>query len=339
MEDLTSGASNAPSESISTPEVETSAPASTAREAIERAFQSVNGEEAKPSTVERARDEAGRFAPKQADKPAEVAPVAQDGQQQTQAPETPATVAPPPQRFAKFAQEAWAQAPETVRAEVIRMEAELTKGLNEYQQRWEPLKQFDEMAKAGGTTLDQALSAYVNMENLLRSDPVRGLVEICHNAGIDPAQVGQILAGQQPTGGASPEVAALKAEIANLKQELQGVGQTISQRDTLAQVEAFAKDKPRFDELSETIAEMLSTGFAKNLQDAYEKAERLNPAPAPAVTIPTAAPKTPDPAQTQKKASLSITGSPASGSNPGSRKPAGSPREALENALAQMGLR
>lgn len=343
MEDLTSTASNAVSEGVSTPveAVSTPSPAPSAREAIERAFQAVD--EGKPSGSDRARDEAGRFA-KQAAQPQEaVKPVAKV-QTPVQAPETPATSVQPPQRFVKMAQEAWAQVPEVVRSEVARMEQELTKGLNEYQTRWEPLKPFDEMARQGGTSLPEALERYTAMENMLQADPVRGVVTLCQNLGVDPALMAQALtqavSGQQPTGGASPEVASLKAEIQRLQDQINGVGQTITKRDVQAQVEAFAKDKPRFDELSGTIAEMLQTGFAKDLQDAYDKAERLNPAQSPAPAIepaPMAETPAPPQAQTPKKASLTITGSPASGSNPGSRKPAGSIREALQTAFSQVG--
>lgn len=319
------------SDSVSTPEVENSAPAPSTREAIERAMQSVGD-----APTGRARDEAGRFA---ANTPAEGAAVATDPAQVVAAPDVVPQVPQPPARFAKAAQEAWAQAPEAIRTEVIRLEAELTQGIEKYKgaaEAFEPLRRFDEMARQGGTTLDQALSAYTNMENMIRQDPVAGFMEVCRNAGIDPVQMGQALAGQQPSGGASPEVASLKAEIASLRNEINGVGQTLSQRDVMSQVESFAKDNPRFDELSGHISEMLSTGYAKTLQDAYEKAERLQPAPAPEPAL-AAVPKTPDPAQTHK-ASLSITGSPANGSNPGSRKPAGSTREALTNAFAQVGL-
>lgn len=360
MDDLASGASNAPtSEPVSAPETGAAAPST--REALERAFASVDtggdtGAEApavvdKPAS-ERARDESGRFAKadRPADAPAKTPAAAQDGEQPAAAPEAAATVAAPPQRFAKAAQEAWAQAPEAVRAEVVRMEAELTKGLNEYRQRFEPIKQFDEMARAGGTTLDKALSAYVGMENLIRRDPVQGMLAICQNAGLDPVKVAQALVGRtggQPAqagegGEADPRdahIAELRREIQRLGGAVNSVGQTVAQqrqqeamRQVTSEVESFAKDHPRFDELADDIAEMLSTRYAKDLHDAYVKADRLRPAAAAA-----SAPPAPQRAQTPK-AALSITGSPAGGSNPASRKPAGSAREALNNAFAQVGL-
>ena len=334
MDIETSAPSDGGHESISTPVDSTPAPIASTRDALVKAFDTVNRDTPAAPIDSGNRGPDGRFTSK-----APVEPLA--GNEPARPAAEPAQAAPvapsiaAPQRFAKAAQDAWAQAPEPVRAEVARMEAELTRGIQEHQQRWEPLKRFDEMARSGGTTLDAALSSYVNMENMLRADPVRGMVELCKNMGVDPVQMAQALAGQQSSGGTSPEFAAMKAELEAMRAELSGVGRSFTERDTIAQVESFAKNNPRFDELSGDIAEMLRTGYAKDLPDAYAKAERLNPAP---VQPAQAAPAKPAPEAQTRKASLSITGSPASGSNPSSRKPAGSTREALASAFAQVGL-
>ena len=316
-------------------------------DALSKAFDTVNQSteqtQAQPATEGPTRGPDGKFAAKAAETPAEPA-------QTTEAPQPPATAVAPPARFVKAAQEAWAQAPEIVRAEVARMEQELTQGLQKYKESaeaFEPLREFDAMAKQGGTTLPQALSAYVGMENLLRSDPVKGMVAVCQNLGIDPAQMAQALAGQQSNGGAAPEVASLRAEIAALKQELSGVAgkyQEIELRPVAQQVEEFASKNPLFnyvaDDIAKTIAAQKAAGQKPDLEAAYQAAIALHPTLA-ALAAQTAAPAaptptTPDPAQT-RKASLSITGSP-SVSNTSTRKPAGSTREALDSAFASVGL-
>ena len=337
------------------------APASTAREALERAFSSVKdsaGDAASPAKPGAQRDESGRFAAKAPAQPDAAAPAAPTA-------DKPASLATPdaaaaatlvaPTRFAKAAQDAWAQTPDAVRVETERAIHELTQGLDKYKgaaEAFEPLRRFDEMAKSGGTTLPAAVEAYVNMENLLRTNPVEGLREVCKNIGVDPAAMAALLAGKQPDGTAAPagdnsEVAALKAELAQLKNELGGVGKTLQEQQMeriRSNVDTFAAANPRFDELSDTIAEMLRTGFAKDLPDAYGKAERLHPAAAAPVTAgqtaqaaPATTPATDPAAQTRAKAALTITGSPTAGSNPSTRKPAGSPREALAAAFAQVG--
>jgi flagellar hook-basal body complex protein FliE len=346
MSELESAASDAaPETAVETqataPQIETATPQSEApskstREALERAFSKVDGQP---------RDEVGKWTKEQADAKANKAIA--DAKEALGTPAAPgaavvpegqpaATAAPsvePPARLSPEAKAAWAATPPAVQADINRAFTEMTKGIEQYQQRFAPLKEFDDMARAGGTTLDTALRNYVGIENLLRADPVKGFVALSQNMGLDPVQVGQALLGQPSQGGSAPNEAALLNRIAQLEQQITGVSQTFQQRETEAKVEAFAAANPRFDELSEIMTEMLRTGFAKDLADAYAKADRLQPAPAPAA--PQVAPARP---QTPAKPSLQITGSPNTGSDPATRPHAGSPRDAVRNALSQVGL-
>lgn len=342
MEDV----QNAPSNGVSDTALPEANAVPSISDALTKAFETVE----RPSEQQEATPDAGqprapdgKFAPKAAETPA-------DGQEAVTAPVAQPTPATPPARFVPAAKEAWAQAPEVIRSEVARMEAELTQGLQKYKESadaFEPLRQFDAMAKQGGTTLHDAVGAYVSMENLLRSDPVKGMVQVCQNLGIDPAQMAQALAGQQTSGGAAPEVASLKAEIAALRQELTGVAQgyqEIEMRPVKAQVEEFAAKNPLFnyvaDDVITKIQEQKAAGRKPDIAEAYQAALSLHPhlAATVAQTAAPAAPATPtpDPAQT-RRASLSITGSP-SVSNTSTRKPAGSTREALDLAFAATGL-
>lgn len=311
-------------------------PSASSAEAIRRAFDKVSG--ALP------RDEQGKFSTKSAE-PVQIGgdakPVEQaaDGKQDAPAVEKPAKIETPPApaadapaRFSPEAKIAWAQAPEPVKAEVNRALAELTTGLEGYQAKLAPLKQFDEMAQAGGTTLPEALSKYVNMENMLRADPVRGMAEVCRNLGVDPRQMAEALAGFDPST-ARPVQTGPAPEIARLEQQVSELKRSIEEKQVIATLDAFATKAPRFNELADSMAEMLTTGYAKTLEDAYDKATRLHPPPAdpaPKATIPVPAPQT-------RKEPLQISGSP-SGSNPASRHPAGSAREALERAFGQVRL-
>ncbi|MFG1340375.1 hypothetical protein [Xanthobacter autotrophicus] len=341
---------NAPSDGVvEATAIATTVPAATeapappsARDALDKAFETVFDE--KPAT---GRDEAGRFAAKTK---------AEGSADPEGTPELPPGAEPAPkplmapQRFSKAAQDAWAQAPEPVRAETERAITELTQGLEKYKgsaEAFEPVRRFDEMAKASGTTLDQALERYVGIEQALRKDFVGGLAAICRNYGLDPRAVAQHLAGAPQQGGQSPEVASLKAEIAELKRNVGGVSQSFAERDALAKIEAFAASAPEFESVSETVAKLLKSGYAADLQGAYDAAIRLNPEVAARIEAAKAAkqspaapaaPPTPDqPSAHTRKAGLSISGSP-SGSNPGSRKPAGTTREALDRAFSQIGL-
>lgn len=323
-------------------------PASSAREAVERAIAKVRAqpdeskETEKPSRV---RDEAtGKFAKADA-KPEAKQPV------QQQAVDPASTLKAPP-RFAKAAQDAWAQTPEPVRQEVERALNELTQGHQKYKESaeaFEPIRKFHNMAMQSGTTLEKALTAFVGIETAWRQNPAQGFVAVCQNMGVDTRQmlqaVAQGLQGQPTQVQSSQEVLALRQQLAQFEQKFGTLEKTFTetqqqtkQHDAEKTVEAFAKDHTHFDEVADSIADMLDTGFAKDLPDAYAKAIRLNPEVLAKIEQEKNTAK-PDPAHTREKAAKSITGSPSSGSTPEARKPAGSSREAVSNAFAQLGIR
>ncbi|MEM9523127.1 MAG: hypothetical protein AAF982_03900, partial [Pseudomonadota bacterium] len=76
---------------------------------------------------------------------------------------------------------------------------------------------------------------------------------------------------------------------------------------------------------------LLETGYASDLRDAYDKADRLNPAPHPAAS---AAP--PPPVQTRP--ALSITGAPGAGSDPDARRASKTRSEAIARGFSRAGL-
>jgi hypothetical protein len=163
---------------------------------------------------------------------------------------TPADVVqPPPKRFSAAAKEAWASVPETVRAEVLRLEAELTAGLKMHQaaaERDADLAGFHARAAKGGIALKDSLSAYVNLEDLLRSDPDKGLEVIFQNIGISSREWAMKLVGQ------TPDVDATTQEVLE-----------------------FAAAHPRFEELADDICFFIESGRADDLAEAYSLAERF----------------------------------------------------------------
>lgn len=332
------------------PQSEAEKPAISAREAVERAFAKVQSEPEKQTELEKKlrnpnRDQpTGKFtsAPKVDTKPdaATIQPVQE---------------IKPPSRFAKPAQDAWAATPEPVRQEVERALGELQQGIEKYKQgaeAFEPVRKYHDMATQSGTTLEKALDAYVGIETTWRSNPAAGFMAVCQNMQVDPGQMLQAIAhglqGKQLPRGDSPEVAGLKQQLAQFEQKFGTLEKSITESQQSAKQQAaqtavneFASKNPHFDEVADTVAELLEakrpdgTPFVKDLPDAYAKALRLNPEVAAKVE----ADKKPahDPAQTREKAAKSITGSPSTGSIPDSRKPAGSIRDALTNALSQVG--
>lgn len=305
--------------------------------------------DAKPA--ERAAD--GKFAPKAAD--AQAQPVA-DAQPPAQD-KTPADPGKPniheaPARFDAAAKTEWANAPESVKGAVHRTIRELETGIEEHRQRYEPIRQYDEMAKQNQTDLPSALERYVSMDRLLSQDLASGLDSIIRDKTGGQAGLREFVAqltGQQPDQAQSRQDATmheLRQEIAGLKSQLTGVSGHIRQQTTEninQQVASFSAGKPDFDALSSKIAEHIGKGLGLDAayqaarQEAEEMARSLGFVPSAQVSQPLSpAPSLPPLKPAGQK---SVHGAPATGSDPASQKkaPASSIREALERAKARVG--
>lgn len=272
-------------------------------------------------------------------------PKSQDGQQGAEkAPETAETkpqgktpLSEPPARFSADAKAAWKEAPEALRGEMRRAIGELERGIAAKDETLRPLKPFMDMAQQSNVQLHEVMQNYVRMEQTLARDPRAGIEAIANNFGMTFDQFLGQLTGQQPEQGKDAhdrEILALWQENQRLEQRLNGLDQNFNQQreqSVMSDVQRFAAEHPRFDELAPEIARLIETGYASDLSDAYEKAERLNPAPAQA------APPPPPAASAQTRQRQSVTGAPGSGSNPAFR-PSTNRSEAIQRAFQRSGL-
>lgn len=297
------------------------------------------------------RDDKGRFKAKEAT--AETGPQPEAQPKDEKQPEAPKPGLDAPSRFSVDAKAAWATVPDSVKGEVNRAIREMEGGLSQYKQVVEPLKPFIEMANKHDTTVHDALARYTSLDMALASQDSKSkfgaIQELIEYAGLSPKEYAALVMGQQPDQAQAQDAATireLRNEISGLKQQIGGVTTSIQQRreaEVKASVEAFAKEHTRLSEpeFAQSVTRLIETGMAKDLESAYDMAERLNPAPVvetqqqPAASS-VATPK-PQPDQT-RKGTLSIAGAPASGSNPVTRKPPVSARDALDRAFAGVGI-
>lgn len=296
--------------------------------------------------VARARAEDGKFAPRtpatgEAVQAKEAAP-APDTQQKSTSPHREA-----PARFSADAKAAWEAAPDSIKAETHRALTELEEGHKKYKEnaeRYEKVREFDELARKNGREgVHESLKQVVELEKAFERSPIEGFQKVADHFGISLRAVATHILGQDPNSTATQQdqtIRALQAKLEKLEGSLGTVTKTFEQQKTnevLAQVDAFAKEHPRFDELYEDIAFFLTSGRTSDLAEAYTLAERLNPAPASSASTP-AEPVPASPAQLNPAGSKSISGAPSTGSNPPERKgPIPSSREALRRAMAQAG--
>lgn len=331
-----------------------------ARDAIDRAFasleqgdtQEADAAAAAPAQkAERDRNPDGTFAPKkdmaQAD-PAKAEATATEAPKADAAADTAADDAPA--RFSADAKAAWKDAPPAIKGEVKRALSELEGGLNQYRERLAPyqgLEQFAQLASQGGKNLATVMQNYYGAEQMLRQNPAQGVAHILSNLGISPQEVAAAILQVEPNQQAAQSdrtIYELRQQVQQLQQQVGTVAQTFEQQqaaEAMLMIEQFKANKPRFDELREDMQFFVAHGKASTLDEAYALAERLNPAPQvtpPPASAPATAAPSPIPAAQTRKAALSVTGAPASGSNPTTRKAPSSARGAIDNAFASLGL-
>ena len=258
---------------------------------------------------------------------AEAAPVVAEA-------EPTQTVRPPP-GWSPASKVAFDGLPESVKADIVKREAEVNQGfakLSEYK----PIEKYVDMAKQGGTTLDRALEAYTGIETLLRKDVFAGVEQVLKNVGVNPVAFAQAYLNRN--GGAPQKGAPGDQPVVHQPQQIDPtaiVNQAVSairaeqqHKEMQSEIVKFAADpKNRFYEnVKPAMAQILQAGLATNLQDAYDKACRLDPTVAPLINQPPAivnqvAVKAAVATQARQAAKATI-GSPSSGNQGGKPTPA-----------------
>lgn len=314
-----------------------------------------------------ARDPGGKFTPKDA-KPAADGKPAEPVKPAAAAAEAAPAAKPPaaapatrtftaPERFSNDAKAVWDTAPEPVRAEVDRMHREMTAGIEKHRvgaEKFDRIRSFDEMATKGGTDLHTALTRYTNLEGLLRSNPMKGLEEVCSNIGVSLRQVAEIVLGQAPDqerAQSDQTNRELRQKIERLEQQVGGVvDNTRRQAESSLEhhITSWVGDWPHFEVFAPHIAQEMQAG-ATDLDAAYEAVLQKHPslaalarkaaaaAPAADAVKPAASAAAPDLTAQTDKGSKSIKGAPGPGSEPAARPRSNSIREALKRAAARAG--
>jgi hypothetical protein len=321
----------------------------TPRGSIDRAFEAIDVLEGEPESIGRKSNTQNDVDTKpdgsaeRTDAPTDKKGTKLQNSEQTTSPNIDVA----PNRFSADAKEGWKNAPQSVRAEIHRMERELEAGIVKYKgdaEAFGEYRPFAEKLKQTGQKFDEVVGYYTGMEDLLATDPMRGLDHICRNLGTTLKDISAMVSGQTPdqsTRNQDAVINDLHNQVRSLQMQIGGVSETITgqaEQATLEQLNQFVDSHPRFDELAGDIAFFLGNGRAADLAGAYELAERLNPSPTNPATqaVQSVVPIT-DPAHT-RKSNLSVDGAPGSGSNPVNRKPPETARAAIDSAFATMGI-
>ena len=204
----------------------------------------------------------------------------------------PAPLLEPPKTWRKEAVAHWQTLPEVARAEILKREDDIFKGLEQYR----------ELAGVG-RNFQQALSPFQDTLRQYNVDPVQqvaGLMQAHITLATGTAEqkhalfsrlaadygvnLAQLAAAADPSNApfVDPAVQALQSNLQSLQSRLDAAErdrQLTLQRDYEKQIEAFSADpaNAHFQEVVNDMAVLLEKGVVKTLSEAYEKAVWANP--------------------------------------------------------------
>ncbi len=267
------------------------APAPSLRETLEAAARDAGGET--PQDGDRPRDASGRFVPKadgNAQEPGVVsatAPAKSSASPSPAAtPDTPAapSTAPagPPPGWASEAKALYPSLPPAIQAAVVKRESEVNAGFAQYAQAKQELERVIAPRRqhyaADGISDVQAIDNIWQWFEALKNSPQQAMPALAQMFGYDLSTVSP--GAPQSSSQVDPEVAALKAEVAQLRGESRKVYSSVEEFHTAqrrAELDAFAQGKPHFEKVRVTMGRLMQAGVATGLDDAYQKAVALDP--------------------------------------------------------------
>lgn len=226
----------------------------------------------------RSRDESGRF--KKADQTAntEVSdePSEQEENEQPQ-------VRSRPSSWKKDYEEDWGKIDSRLQEYILQREADFAKGVSTYKSQWDmaapimdAIGQFAPMLQQNNADPAQWIQSLGNAhQTLVYGSPDQKLqmfAQLANDYGINL----NALTGEQ---GYDPQFSTLAQELGQIKnqwQQFQQMQEKQEQQVLQSEIETFKHDKPYFEDVRETMAGLLQSGVANDLQDAYDKAIRLD---------------------------------------------------------------
>lgn len=192
-----------------------------------------------------------------------------------------------------------------------------------------------------GVAPEQAITTLINAEKILRTaDPqtkTNMFMKLAHDYGIDVNSLTNVPFDPYKYQ-LEQQLQAQQAQLAQIMQSRQ-----IAEEAQLGQtIEQFAQTHEYFDEVRETMADLLDKGLASDLNDAYSKAVRLNDdvfsrqnANSQFTGQTQQIQRANNAAKAAKAAAVQVKGSPVGGLKPTEAK---STEEAVRNAMAALGL-
>jgi len=246
----------------------------------------------------------------------------------------------PPPRFSEDAKAAWHGVPESVQGEVHRAVRELESGLERYRashHSWESVRQYDEIARHNGGSLQQSLAKVVQIEQAFARDPIDGFNRVCQHFGINMHSLATQIASMRPEQfhayQQQSQVEALQQQLWQMQQQHSQVIEGVTRAHINREVSEFAKSHPRVDELANEIAAELRAGY--DLATAYDRAVKLA-GPAKPQSARDAYGRPVNPAGQKQISGAPSSGTPSSSSS-SKRNHSPTVSEAVRRAMSRVG--
>ena len=299
--------------------------------------EAAEAEKAEETVNTERRDEKGRFSKT-------------EKLEQTQQNETTDVEADKPARnpwasWKKEAQSALSALPPDTQRFIQEREEQFHKGIEQYKQDayqgrtlGKALAPHMEYLNQVGVPPETAISTLIQTERVLRTaDPqtkANMFMKLAHDYGVDVNSLTNV-----PF---DPYKYQLEQQLAAQQAQLQQLTQSrqMAEEAQLGQtIEQFAQTHEYFDEVRETMADLLDKGLASDLNDAYSKAVRLNEDVFSRTTQNSGQvnqiQRANNAAKAAKAAAVQVKGSPVGGLRPTEAK---TTEEAVRNAMAALGL-
>lgn len=222
------------------------------------------------------RDESGRFAPKAKEEPAEAVEPAED----------PVWMKPP-SSWKKDYHEVWMSADPKMREYAWQREEQMKRGVEPLLSKaqfadamQEALEPYMDTIRGLGMSPDKAVAALAQADYTLRNSPpeqkMQYFMQLAQSYGINLGQ-GQA----QPQQSVDPMVYQLQNELNRVRGEVMGWKQQqemAQNQQLLNEINDFSVKAEHFEEARPTMIQLLQSGVAETLEDAYDKAIRLDSA-------------------------------------------------------------
>jgi hypothetical protein len=230
----------------------------------------------------RPRDESGKFAKSSQNASKELTEASDDNVVENDTNVAEITTKPRPSSWKKDYEEHWGKLDPTLQDYIQQREADYAKGVSTYKNQWDmaqplvhaiepfmPLLQ--EHSIEPSTWISNLGKAHATLAMGSPEQKQQMFAQLANDYGINLGSI----TGQ----GYDPQFSQLAQELNQIKNQwtsFQSSQERIEQAQLQNEISSFKDDKPYFEEVRETMAGLLQSGMANDLQSAYDKAIRLN---------------------------------------------------------------